>query len=283
MQDSIYFSPSFWLICRPDGASGVLESPILMIQVLSWTPFRLYKYHLFTQLIDYLLDVIDSRLYLLVTSFVLYIKQLIGRWWCIIPLFSPRSHYTSAVISPSFMDRLSFLYVSTSILPYNPFQRLLPCNSHYIACQEHVFQPYTSCMVSSRKQSKSNKGPGNSPPPPQCKHYCNFIRLQQQLAVAFLGNKFIATLPWLIEATWLLFGSIVFHNEACVLFGLCWVLSEPCVDKISNSRQGSVYTALSISMIVWNQSQSHEYYLDCAKITNQSHVYYLERTFFYKP
>ena len=39
----------------------------------------------------------------------------------------------------------------------------------------------------------------------------------------------------------LLFGSIVFHNEACVLFGLCWVLSEPCVDKIPNSRQGSVY------------------------------------------
>ena len=121
---------------------------------------------LFTKLIDYLLYVIDSRLYLLVTSFVLYIKQLIGRWWCIIPLFSPRSHYTSAVISPSFMDRLSFLYVSTSILPYNPFQRLLPCNSNYIACQVHVFQPYTSCMVSSGKQSKSNKGPGNSPPLP---------------------------------------------------------------------------------------------------------------------
>ena len=32
--------------------------------------------------------------------------------------------------------------------------------------------------------------------------------------------------------------------------------------------------------IVWNQFQSHEYYLDCAKITNQSHEFYLECAFF---
>ena len=71
----------------------------------------------------------------------------------------------------------------------------------------------------------------------------------------------IYTLQCWIEATWLLFGtcllfescyfhkyepcvlfgSIVFYNEPWVLFGLCWVLSEPCVDKIPNSRQGSVY------------------------------------------
>ena len=39
----------------------------------------------------------------------------------------------------------------------------------------------------------------------------------------------------------ILFGSIDFYNEPQVLFGLCLVLSEPCVDKIPNSRQGSVY------------------------------------------
>ena len=38
-----------------------------------------------------------------------------------------------------------------------------------------------------------------------------------------------------------LFGSIDFYNEPWVLFGLCWVLCEPCVDKIPNSKQGSVY------------------------------------------
>ena len=32
--------------------------------------------------------------------------------------------------------------------------------------------------------------------------------------------------------------------------------------------------------IVWNQFQSHEYNLDCAKITNQSHEFYLECAFF---
>jgi len=93
-----------------------------------------------------------------------------------------------------------------------------------------------------------------------------------------LANNITASLPCWIEATWLLFGtcllfgschfynyepcllfgSIVFHNEACVLFGLCWVWSEPCVDKIFNSRQGSVYKNLS-----------HGYYLDCGKSNSE--------------
>ena len=37
---------------------------------------------------------------------------------------------------------------------------------------------------------------------------------------------------------------------------------------------------MSTIRIVCNQSQSHEYYLDCAKFTNQSHGFYLECAFF---
>ena len=33
---------------------------------------------------------------------------------------------------------------------------------------------------------------------------------------------------------------------------------------------------MSTIWIVWNQFQSHDYYLDCAKITNQSHEYHLD-------
>ena len=32
--------------------------------------------------------------------------------------------------------------------------------------------------------------------------------------------------------------------------------------------------------IVWNQFQSHEYYLDCAKITNQGHVFFWSVPFY---
>ena len=37
---------------------------------------------------------------------------------------------------------------------------------------------------------------------------------------------------------------------------------------------------MSTIWIVWKQFQSHEYNLDCAKITNQSHEYYLECAIF---
>ena len=37
---------------------------------------------------------------------------------------------------------------------------------------------------------------------------------------------------------------------------------------------------MSTIRIVWNKSRCHEYYLDCAKITDQSHEYYLECAFF---
>ena len=219
-----------------------------MLQALSWTPFCLYKYHLFTQLIDYFLDVIDSRLYLLVTSIVLYIKQLIGRWWCIIPLFSLGLIIPQQLFPPSFMDRLSFLYVSTSILPYNPFQRLLPCNLHYIACQEHVFQPYTSCMVSSGKQSKSNKGPGNSPPPPRCKHYCNFICLQQQLAVAFFGKQIHS------------YSSVLNLSHMATIWNMSFIWSVPF------SQTSHVYYLDQLFFIM-----RLVYYLDCVEFY-RSHV-----------
>ena len=37
---------------------------------------------------------------------------------------------------------------------------------------------------------------------------------------------------------------------------------------------------MSTIWIIWHQFQSYEYYLDCAKITNQSHEFYLECAFF---
>ena len=79
----------------------------------------------------------------------------------------------------------------------------------------------------------------------------------------------------------LLFGSIELYNEPWVLFGLCYVLCEPCVDKIPHWAWLYVLKsrALSTIWIVWNQFKSHEYYLDCAKITNQSHEYYSECAF----
>ena len=36
---------------------------------------------------------------------------------------------------------------------------------------------------------------------------------------------------------------VVLHKEACVLLGLCGVLSEPCVDNSTDdSKHGSVYS-----------------------------------------
>ena len=40
---------------------------------------------------------------------------------------------------------------------------------------------------------------------------------------------------------WAMCNILDFYNELQELFWLCWILSEPCVDKIPNSRYGSVY------------------------------------------
>ena len=77
--------------------------------------------------------------------------------------------------------------------------------------------------------------------------------------MAFLANKFIATLPSLIDATWLLFGSIVFSVMRLVYY----------LDFAKFYLSHVLTKFLIVGKALCTKNQSYENYLDCVKSSSE--------------